>query len=78
VDTSHGKLRVELGNRSAIEDVRENGEADFKGIPSRFRGSTIRVLPQIEGFQQEYQNLRLTSDVVDLDLKKADPVTHKD
>lgn len=67
---TQGKIRMELGNLAITRDVNSSGEVDFKGIPHKYRGSTIKVLPLIDGYDQTYQSVALTSDVVDLSLVK--------
>jgi hypothetical protein len=68
-----GKIRIELGSLALTQDVNLNGEADFKGIAYRYRGTSVRMLPQIEGYIQNYQEVRLDKDAIDLNLVKSFP-----
>lgn len=68
-----GKSRVELDNDARTETIRDNGEADFKGIPHKFWGETVRVLPQIDGYELRYQELMVDRKALDLFLKSATP-----
>lgn len=41
-----GRVRMELGSLSPYtSDINSNGEADFKGIPRKFFGARVKVLP---------------------------------
>lgn len=69
-----GKIRAEIGNLPPYtEDIKSNGEADFKSIPHKFHGASVRVLPQVDGYKEEYQTVGLDRDVIDLTLTKAPP-----
>ena len=63
-----GRIRLEIGNSAPTSVVNANGEADFKGIPHKYRGAKIRVLPQVDGYLQEYQEILLDKDAIDLSL----------
>ena len=67
-----GKIRVELGNSAPTQEINSNGEADFKGVPHKYRGATVRVLPLVEGYKQEYQTKVISGDALDLDLVKPE------
>ncbi len=68
-----GRIRIELGNSSRSEQVHENGEADFKGIPLKYRGTALRILPQVDRYKQEPQTIVIDKDAVDLHLELAPP-----
>jgi len=68
-----GKIRVEFGNYAPIQEVNSNGEADFKGVPHKYRGASVQVLPMIDGYKQEYQTKTIDADSMNLDL--ANPET---
>lgn len=63
-----GKIRVELGNFAPTQEINSNGEADFKGVPHKFRGASVKILPLIDGYKQEYQTKVINGDVMDVDL----------
>lgn len=66
-----GRIRLEIGNSAPTSSVNADGEADFKGIPHKYRGAKVRVLPQVDGYVQEYQEIILDKDAVDLSLVNA-------
>ena len=68
-----GALRLEFGNRSETEPLTDKGEADFKGIAHKFRGATLRVLPEIEGYERRYLDVLVSGDAVDLPLVPSPP-----
>ena len=56
--------------------ISPDGEANFKGLSARFKGSRIRILPQVEGYEKQWQSFKLTGGVVDLSLvREAPPMT---
>ena len=67
-----GKIRVELGNFANTQDISSNGEADFKGVPHKFRGARVQVLPLVDGYKQEYQTTLISGDAIDLNLVKPE------
>jgi phospholipase C len=66
-----GRVTVELENSLRSEDIGPNGEANFKGIPSRFQGLTVRILPQVSGYKQQWQRHKLQGNVLDLSLERV-------
>jgi hypothetical protein len=69
-----GKIRVEYGSRSDTQDINSNGEAIIKNIPRKFWGTSIRVLPQVNGYKEDYQPVVLDRDSVDVNLMKAETI----
>lgn len=71
-----GIIRVEAGNKTYVEKIDENGEVHIIDFSKKFLGATIKVLPKIEGYEQQYQAVRLTGDTIDLPLtEEARPET---
>ena len=72
-----GKVTIELGTALLTEPFSSNGEADFKGIAPKFEGSTIRMLPQVEGYEQKWQYHKVPAKhVLDIPLiSAAQPLT---
>ena len=68
-----GQITIDLDNDRRSNPVSPNGEADFKGIPARFRGATVGVLPQVESYKKEWQRLELKGTVLDVTLQPASP-----
>jgi len=56
-------------------NISPDGEANFKGLSARFKGSTIRILPQVEGYEKKWQSYKLMTSVVDLSLVREAPPT---
>jgi len=72
-----GEITIDLDNDRRHGGFNSNGEADFKGIPAKFRGATVDVLPQVDGYKQDAQRLKLSGAVLDVTLQPAPPpVTH--
>lgn len=69
-----GQIRIQLDSSSRKESIAD-GEANFKGIPSKFRVATVRVLPQVEGYDEQWQELNIRGNVIDLPLVRAHPRT---
>jgi len=70
---SSGKITIDLDNDRRSEAISSKGEADFKGIPAKFRGATVGVLPQVDGYKQVWQRLKLKGTVLDVTLQRAPP-----
>jgi hypothetical protein len=70
-----GKIRLEYGDNPAIRDLDSNGEADFKQIPREYWGAKVRVLPQVDGYSQEFQFITLDKNAIDLTLAREKPET---
>ena len=66
-----GNITIDFDNNRTTQPIRSNGQADFKGVPEKFRDTTVKVLPHVEAYLTEYQEIRLDNDVIDLQLKKA-------
>jgi hypothetical protein len=66
-----GRITIDLDNDRRSNAISSNGEADFKGVPAKFRGATVGVLPQVDGYKQEWQHLELKGTVLDLTLQRA-------
>jgi hypothetical protein len=63
-----GNVVLELDNTRRSEPIGSNGEANFKGIPAKFRGATVRILPQILGYKEEWMQEKLSGSALDLPL----------
>jgi hypothetical protein len=68
---NHGGITVELGSVRRTESIDSAGEANFKGIPPRFKGASVRILPLVEGYAEQWQTHKLSGDVLDLPLARA-------
>ena len=56
-------------------NIGPDGEANFKSIPARFKGTPIRVLAHVDGYEEKWQTPKMEDGVLDLDLERAHPVT---
>jgi hypothetical protein len=70
-----GKVRIEFGNLARTEAIDSNGEANFKGVPRKFWGDEVSLLPEIEGYKQVPQKISLASAAVAIDVDKDNPET---
>lgn len=68
---SEGALTLEAGSLRRTVSFDSAGEANFKELPSQFRGSIVRILPQVNGYSEQWQTLKITGDVLDLSLSPA-------
>jgi hypothetical protein len=68
---TEGLVTLELGNATPSERIGPNGEANFKGLSARFKGSNVKVLATVKGFRDEWQELKLTGDVLDIQLMRV-------
>jgi len=68
-----GEIIIDLDNDRRSAAIGSNGEADFKGIPAKFKGATVGVLPQVDGYKWEWQRLELKGSVLDVTLQPAPP-----
>ena len=68
---TEGLVTLELDSATPSERIGPNGEANFKGISSRFRGRDVKVLASVQGFRNEWQQFKLAGDVIDLQLARV-------
>lgn len=68
-----GKILIDLGSDRRSQDIASNGEADFKSIPAKFRGASVKVLAEIEGgkYKQDWQAHKLSGETLELELEPA-------
>ena len=68
-----GTLTLELDNNRITKALAPEGEADFKGVPAKFWGTTIRILPQVDGYEQKWQEHKIQRNSLDLPLDRIRP-----
>jgi hypothetical protein len=68
-----GSVLIDLDSDRRTQLLSPNGEADFKQIPWRFRGSNVNVLPEIEGYEEKPQKVALSRSVITLTLVELPP-----
>ncbi len=54
-------------------NIGPDGEANFKDLPARVKGKSIRVLPRVDGYEESWLSPKLEGNVLDVELKKARP-----
>jgi hypothetical protein len=70
-----GKITIDLDTVRRTESIGPNGEADFKGIPPKFKGATLKILPQVDGYEEQWQRHKLLGNVLELPLVRARPIS---
>lgn len=48
---SHGSLILDIGEQRLDKQLSENGEVSFAGVPSRYLGKSVNIIPQIKGYK---------------------------
>jgi len=52
-----------------------DGEANFKSLPRRLQGTSIRVLPHVDGYEEKWITPKLQDNVLDVSLERLRPKT---
>jgi len=68
-----GSILVDLDSDRRSQRLSPSGEADFKQVPWRFRGTAVSVRAQVEGYEETPQSIVLSGSVVTLLLIKLPP-----
>jgi hypothetical protein len=66
-----GKITIDLENDRRTAAFGPNGEANFKGIPPKFMGATIQILPQADGYEEKWLRGEVRGKVLDIALERA-------
>lgn len=64
-----GKIIIEFDDLRREEIIAPNGEANFKGVPAKFKGMTVRIFPDVEDHHVEWLYYKLSSNTLDLVLE---------
>ena len=48
---SRGSLILDIGDQRINRQLGENGEVSFAGVPSRYLGKPVNIIPQIKGYK---------------------------
>lgn len=69
---SHGSLILDIGEQRLDKQINENGEVTFAGVPSRYLGKSINIIPQIKGYKIKGSSLILIPDnrIIYLELEE--------
>ena len=54
---SHGSLILDIGDQRIDKQLGENGEVSFAGIPSRYMGKSVNIIPQTKGYKIKENSL---------------------
>ena len=69
---NHGSLILDIGEQRLDKQLNENGEVTFAGVPSRYLGKSVNIIPQIKGYKIKGSNLILIPDdrIIYLELEE--------
>ena len=69
---SSGKIRLEYGANPAERSIDSSGDAEFREIPRQYSGQEVKLLPEVDGYEREYQTISLdpAKPVIDVQLKR--------
>jgi hypothetical protein len=68
-----GSILLDLDSDRRIERIGASGEADFKQIPWKFKGTKVIARPQVDGYEEVPHEVLLSGAVVTLLLHKLPP-----
>lgn len=71
---SSGSIRLEYGANPATRAIDSSGDADFREIPHQYSGQQVKILPEVDGYEREYQTITLdpSKPVINLQLTRED------
>jgi hypothetical protein len=55
-------------------NIGQDGEANFKGLSARLRGKAIKVLPQVNGYEEKWLAPTIDGNILAVELEKAHPI----
>lgn len=69
---SHGSLILDIGDQRIEKQLSENGDVSFAGVPSRYLGKSVNIIPQIKGYKIKGSRLILIPDnrIIYLELEE--------
>jgi predicted membrane protein len=70
-----GSIRLEYGSNPPEQPIESNGDAEFREIPQEYKGQSVKVLPEVDGYEQQYYTVTLDKQVIDVTLVKEHPET---
>jgi hypothetical protein len=68
-----GSVTLELDDNRLTKPLAPEGEADFKGVPAKFWGTTIGILPQVDGYEEKWQERKVEGNSLDVPLERIRP-----
>jgi hypothetical protein len=69
-----GSLLLEIGRETRKAVFDDDGNADFKAIPQRFMGTSVSLLPKVDGFQTAAIHTDLHGPTVEIALQRPEPI----
>lgn len=54
-------------------NIGQDGEANFKGLSAKLRGKAIRLLPQVEGYEEKWLTPTVDGNILSVELERAHP-----
>jgi hypothetical protein len=71
---NEGEIWITLGADRRHEKIDDKGQADFKNVPSRFRGASVPVTVLADGFEpaQSGKEYALAGGAVNFEVRRAD------
>ncbi len=63
-----GTVWIELDSVRRPASFDASGEANFKDVPSIFKGQFVRLLPEVEGYEEKWQRQKIYNNVLDIPL----------
>jgi hypothetical protein len=70
---TNGQITIDLGTVRRMEAIGSNGEANFKGIPEKFRTAIVNVRAQVDDYVDKMEAVTLTGAELRLPLKRKPP-----
>lgn len=67
-----GQITLELPGLPHA-NIGQDGEANFKGMPAKLKGNAIRVLPQVEGYEEKWLTPVAEGNVLTVELERVHP-----
>jgi hypothetical protein len=77
VRVTSGQVTLELGQESKTAAFDSSGDADFKGISTRFMGAYVAVWPHVDGFQQRAIQQKIVGTTLELALAPPDVINYQ-
>jgi hypothetical protein len=68
-----GEIVLDVGGSLQHQRIGPDGEATFRGISARMKGASVRVLPQVEGYEQAWVPEKLEGATINLALTATHP-----
>jgi len=70
-----GQLVIDAGSNRRPEAIGSKGEANFKEIPPNVWGTTVQVIPLVNGYEQTPQFIKIDRTAIDIALVRLHPRT---